>query len=157
MKKCNIACVLVFMFCLCGTSLGALSPVSDPTPSNGCSGINCEGLVIDWKCDEFETFDLFFGTSSNDLPLIAEDLTSAVYFDLDALAPSTTYYWRVDVKSSDVTVPGDTWNFTTWSSAPDDDDDDDSSGGGGGGGCSAGMLPAAFGLLMVPLLFLIRR
>lgn len=157
MKRYRIAVVLVFLFCLCGTSFGALSSAINPNPSNGAIGINREGLVIDWDCSEFGTFDLFFGTSPGDLLLIAEDLASAVYFDLYTLDPETTYYWRVDVVSSDTitTVTGDIWNFTTWASAPDDDDDD--SGGGGGGGCNTGLIPAAFGSLLVPLMFLLRK
>ena len=86
---------------------------TDPDPENGSTGIPCEDLVLSWVFESADSFDLYFGPSSNDLDLISADMTSATYYDLPLLDQGITYYWRVDVASGDIVLPGELWSFTT--------------------------------------------
>ena len=210
---------------------------TDPDPGDHATGIPCEDPVLSWVCESADSFDLYFGTSSDDLDIISEDMTVTSY-DLPLLEQGTTYYWRVDVASGDIAVSGDLWSFTTLLEKPaspdpsngaddavnadvvlswehlsdsvsfdvyfglasddmevlvtgisegsvvlEDDLDflteyfwrvdvrtEDAAESGdlwsfttadervsGSGGCNAGSIPAVFGLLMVPLFFLLRR
>jgi len=158
MKRASILLVLsLCILCSCFISFGfgapAVSKPINPIPSDGATEVNCGGLVISWECSQPESFDLFFGTSSVDLPLIAENLTLSAYFDLDTLNPETTYYWRVDATLGSESVSGDLWSFTTWADTGDDDDD----AGGGGGGCNAGSFIPLSLLLLTPLVFMFKK
>ena len=58
------------------------------------------------------TWNLYAGTDSQNLGLIASGLTSPSY-QLNTLDFGTTYYWRVDEMAGSFTITGDVWSFTT--------------------------------------------
>ena len=91
---------------------------TDPDPGDHATGIPCEDVVLSWVCESADSFDLYFGTSSDDLDLISEDVTVSSY-DLPLLEQGTTYYWRVGVASGDIAVSGDLWSFSTLLEKPD--------------------------------------
>jgi hypothetical protein len=80
--------------------------------------------------------DVYFGTNSDDVsnatastPQIYKGRQDANSFALDALAPDTTYYWRIDeVRDDDTTIDrGNVWSFTTepskaWDPSPYDNE-----------------------------------
>jgi regulation of enolase protein 1 (concanavalin A-like superfamily) len=80
--------------------------------------------------------DVYFGTDSDDVnnatvstPQIYKGRQDANSFTLAALAPDTTYYWRIDeVREDGTTIDrGDIWSFTTepskaWDPSPYDNE-----------------------------------
>jgi len=81
--------------------------------------------------------DIYFGTNFNDVSdattatpwQIYKERQDANSFTLAALAPNTTYYWRIDeVRADGTTIDrGDVWSFTTepskaWDPAPYDNE-----------------------------------
>jgi len=86
---------------------------TDPDPEDGSTGIPCGDLVLSWVCESSDSFDLYFGPSSNELSLLSEDVTVTSYDLPLPLEKGKTYYWRVDVASGDIVLPGNLWSFTT--------------------------------------------
>lgn len=115
-----------------------------PFPEDGSLDVTVDP-TLSWVHSGDVSFDVYFGTVSNDLPLLAGGL-SEMSCPVSDLEDSTTYYWRVDVRSGDLGVSGDVWSFTT-----EEDDDSDSS------GCNTGILNPLFLLLLAPLGLLRRK
>lgn len=127
-----------------------VNKASTPFPEDGGLGVTVDP-TLSWVHSGDVSFDVYFGTESNDLPLVAGGLDEMSYA-LSGLDNSTTYYWRVDVRSGDLGVSGDVWSFTTEEGGciipiP---------GGGGSGGCNAAGL-GFLGLVMLAPLGLLRR
>jgi hypothetical protein len=142
-------------------------PVS-PDPSNGADDAANTDVVLSWEhLSDKVSFDVYFGLTSDDMEAVVTGISEdsiALPDDLDFLSE---YFWRVDVKTEDTAESGDLWSFTTAEeekvTPPADDDDDvdvddsDTPASSGDGNCNVGVFPTAFGLLLMPLFFLLRR
>jgi phosphatidylserine/phosphatidylglycerophosphate/cardiolipin synthase-like enzyme len=120
-------------------------PLPPDTPkyqsiANGATGVaTSAGQKLVWYGGPWgQIYDIYFGTNSSAQTLFAanqalgpsETTTEYQSFSLPALAPGTTYYWKVVSKTAaNLAKTGPIWSFTTAGS----------SGGGGGGG---GTLPS---------------
>jgi Synergist-CTERM protein sorting domain-containing protein len=120
-----------------------------PSPEDGSLDVAVDP-TLSWVHSGDVSFDVYLGTVSNDLPLLAGGISEMSYAVSD-LDNSTTYYWRVDVRSGDLGISGDVWSFTTEEGGciiPTP--------GGGSGGCNAAGL-TFFGLILLAPLGLLRR
>ena len=82
---------------------------SSPSISDGATGVALNP-VISWTCANADSYEVYFGTSSN--PPYVSTTTSASYVP-SGLTPYTTYYWRVVAKNNDGNTSGPVWSFTT--------------------------------------------
>jgi len=84
---------------------------SNPSPSNGATGVSTS-LTISWaSCANADSYDVYFGTSSN--PSLVGNTTITSY-SLSSLSNSTTYYWKIVAKNNcGNSTPGAVWSFTT--------------------------------------------
>ncbi len=72
-------------------------------------------VVLKWKNATKEyfgtlTYNVYIGTSTDDLEEVATDLTETTYKP-ESLVPNTTYYWRVDAVNNTGVTEGKVWNF----------------------------------------------
>ncbi|WP_224999008.1 T9SS type A sorting domain-containing protein [Cesiribacter sp. SM1] len=87
-----------------------------PSPADGRVGVAPEQLTLSWSGDAPQ-YDLYMGSSADQLALIAEGLTETTY-TVTQLQEATPYYWRVTaVGEGEATVHGATWTFTTGNGA----------------------------------------
>jgi phosphatidylserine/phosphatidylglycerophosphate/cardiolipin synthase-like enzyme len=103
-----------------------------PAPAHGAVQVDPDGVVLKWNAGYWaHKYDIYFGTSPTP-PLLASDRmlgpsqseTDYRQFAIPtALAPGTTYYWRIVSKTmADQTATSPVWTFTTSGStgpAPD--------------------------------------
>jgi hypothetical protein len=88
---------------------------SNPNPADGATNVDLNA-DLSWTAGSFaESHDVYFGTSSS--PPFIQNQTAAT-FDPGTMAPSTTYYWRIDEVNSWGTTTGTVWYFTTESGPP---------------------------------------
>jgi len=99
--------------------------VTTPSPIDTYTDMTLDWQQFTWVADEDapdeEVYNVYWGTTSGDLDLIALEvpLLSIASSYLTAVAGtgvySRTYYWRVDTywPSTDETAVGDEWSFTT--------------------------------------------
>ncbi|MGA2092467.1 MAG: metallophosphoesterase, partial [Sedimentisphaerales bacterium] len=88
---------------------------ANPTPANGATDVNIT-TDLDWMPGSgAATRDVYFGTVTPPVTKVIADGTTVIY-DTGTMASNTTYYWRVDEKSSGGTTTGTVWGFTTTSS-----------------------------------------
>ena len=124
-----------------------LEKPASPDPSNGADDAVNADVVLSWEhLSDNVSFDVYFGLTSDDMEVLATGISEGSVVLEDDLDFLTEYFWRVDVRTEDAAESGDLWSFTTADESVS-----------GSGGCNAGSIPAVFGLLMVPLLFLLRR
>ncbi|MDD5064507.1 MAG: LamG domain-containing protein [Phycisphaerae bacterium] len=92
----------------------------DPNPVNGATDVDVN-TALSWSPGGYAiSHDVYLGINYNNVN--NADTTSAEYkgnydvntFDPCGLGPMTTYYWRIDEKSSSSTTKGDVWSFTTY-------------------------------------------
>lgn len=88
-----------------------IEKATTPSPEDGSLDVTVDP-TLSWVHSGDVSFDVYFGTESNDLPLLEGGLSEMSYA-ASGLDSSTTYYWRVDVRSGDLGVSGDVWSFTT--------------------------------------------
>jgi hypothetical protein len=103
-----------------------------PSPSNGATGISTTPSLSWQAAAGADTYDIYFGVSSN---LSAADLAasqSQTSFNPGQLSTASSYFWRVDSVGPGGTTTGSIWAFTT------------DAGGGGGGGGSTDLLSEDF-------------
>jgi PLD-like domain len=96
------------------TTGGVPAPPTSPTNPAPADGERDYGLTptMTWSAGAAgTTYNIAFGTS-NPPPQIATGLTAASYSPA-ALAPSTTYFWRVTAVAAGGATPGPVWSFTT--------------------------------------------
>ena len=98
-----------------------------PTPADGENEASADpNLVLAWLAGrEAVEHHVYFGSNFDDVNDGAAGadqgtLTETSLVLPQALAPLTTYYWRVDETAADGTVrPGDVWSFSTFSAVED--------------------------------------
>jgi len=85
-----------------------------PQPADGTIGTPLAGIKLTWIAGAYVTeHKVYFGTNSDQLPLLAE-LSDACVVEAPALEQQTTYYWRGDeVQPDGSVVTGDVWSFNT--------------------------------------------
>ena len=88
----------------------SLTTPSSPTPQNGIV-IVATTLSLGWTSSYSDSYDVYFGTSSNP-PFLGNTLNPN--YSVSGLTPNTTYFWRV-VALSNCGYPasGPVWSFTT--------------------------------------------
>ncbi len=96
---------------LTGISFGPLSQATSPAPADNATGQDPVETTISWEGNG-ETFSLYTGTTTGNLTLVEDGLTSTTY-TLTDLDPSTEYFWRVDSHNGNRTEAGTEWSFTT--------------------------------------------
>jgi len=99
--------------------------VTTPSPVDTYSKMTLDWQQFTWVADgdapEEEVYNIYWGTTSGDLSLIALEVgdaaVAAVYLSavVGAGIYGRTYYWRVDTywPSTEETATGDEWSFTT--------------------------------------------
>ena len=103
-------------FTTTGSSAGPPVTPSNPSPSNGASGVSTN-TTLTWQAQTpGTTYRVAFGTS-NPPAQVATGLSSASYSP-GQLNQSTTYYWRVTAVNSAGTATGPVWSFTTGAPQP---------------------------------------
>jgi len=96
-------------------------PPATPTPFDKQTGV-ATSVTLSWEQNNPDsralTYDVYFGTTSQNLDKIEADLTVRE-FEISDLEYDTTYYWRIDVKDTQGMSPARTvvsseeWEFTT--------------------------------------------
>lgn len=95
---------------------------TNPNPSNGATNIDGYQTTLSWSCSDPDndklTFDVYFGTSPDNLEKIAEKLQTNTYTitipKYEILSKGTKYYWKIVVSNGkNKPVSGDIWEFTT--------------------------------------------
>jgi hypothetical protein len=82
----------------------------NPNPANNSVNVALD-KVLSWNSGEGATaHKVYFGTES---PGTFESTQTASTFNPGALAPGTTYYWRIDEVTATQTLTGDVWKFET--------------------------------------------
>ncbi|MBB5334580.1 T9SS-dependent choice-of-anchor J family protein [Chryseobacterium koreense] len=87
-----------------------LSPTAPPncptltSPANAATGISYLSPVnLSWSAptggEPVSSYDVFFGTSANPTTLLTNVTATSASVPTASLAPSTTYYWRVEAKN----------------------------------------------------------
>lgn len=98
-----------------GCVLGPTAPVAAYPPSganNIGSNIELSWSEGDSRCTELKaTYDVYFGTTSP--PPFDHDNDREKVWNPGALAPNTTYYWRVVAKDANGETRGSQWMFQT--------------------------------------------
>ena len=85
----------------------------DPSPAHEATGVPYDEVNLSWDSDG-ESFNLYLGTSADNLELEASGVTEKTY-TVSGLSGENTYFWRVDAVASEEEVEGDVWSFTTGS------------------------------------------
>lgn len=83
---------------------------TSPTPSNGAIGVSATPSISWTAGSGAASHDVYFGTS-NPPPFVKNQ--SGTTYTPDTLAGNTTYYWRIDERSSGGTAIGTVRSFTT--------------------------------------------
>ncbi|MCG3195134.1 MAG: hypothetical protein DIJKHBIC_04404 [Thermoanaerobaculia bacterium] len=94
-----------------------VSSFSLTSPSPGEVDVRAS-VLLQWESGEaVSSFDVYLGTASTGLQLVAQDL-SGTSFTASSLQPGSTYSWRVVAKGDPYCTPksvtsSETWSFTT--------------------------------------------
>ena len=96
---------------------------SNPTPSDGATGLALTGTTLNWTAGTSATsHNVYWGTTS---PGTFRGNQAGTIYDPGALQRNIAYYWRIDEVNSNGTTTGDIWHFTTRSWPGDMDADND--------------------------------
>jgi len=89
-----------------------LKPIN-PSPENGAVGVSTT-ITLSWENGgNTERYDVYFGKNPNPGSSEFKINQSATTFDPGPLDSDTTYYWRIDSCSGNITTQGAIWSFTT--------------------------------------------
>ena len=89
---------------------------SNPSPWDGFSGASAISTLTWQACLYAESYDVFFGTST-DPPLMGT--TTNTNYLLPKLDPNRTYYWKIVAKTCcGESTPGPIWSFTVVAPSP---------------------------------------
>jgi len=109
-----------------GRYLSDVPPItaSSPSPADGAVDVPIEDVQLSWQAPAAipgATYNLYFGTNANDLPVLGSDMTETGA-SAGTLEVGTTYSWKVDVidpnDGNPVVIPGRIWTFTTAPETP---------------------------------------
>ena len=92
-------------------------PVTNPRPGDYANDVPTS-MVLEWdQGDRTTSFDVYIGTNED---LGAGDFQANVSQErfTPHLAPSSTYFWRVDARGRSGITPGPVWRFTTIDDEP---------------------------------------
>jgi hypothetical protein len=85
-------------------------PATNPSPANSATGVS-RNPTLGWTAGANATSHrVSFGTTN---PPPQQTTQTATSFTPATLAPSTTYYWRIDEINASGTTNGPVWSFTT--------------------------------------------
>jgi fibronectin type 3 domain-containing protein len=82
-------------------------------PTNNAESIEFSSVNLQWSSTDALTYDVYFGTDSPPVTLVADNTTSTSY-GLVPLAPDTSYYWRIEASN----LNGSATNTFTFRTAP---------------------------------------
>ncbi|MFB6320696.1 LamG-like jellyroll fold domain-containing protein [Saccharicrinis sp. FJH54] len=90
---------------------------SSPSPGNSSTLSLINDVYLTWENTTNSLggtlyYDVYFGTSSENMSLVAENLTDKSWF-AGSLDAANTYYWRVKATNDLGSEEGLTWSFTT--------------------------------------------
>ncbi len=94
-------------------------------PSNPQPGNNAMNVAIDdtlfWSCTDPQndplTYDVYFGTDQNNLPLVSSSQTDTAYVP-GTLSNGTDYYWKIVAKDNLYETEGVIWHFISGNNTP---------------------------------------
>lgn len=95
---------------------GALSPATNPVPANGTGDCSYIGVRLSWEGVLFaDGYKLYAGTDPNNPTSLVNGVTlTETSYQTTALAPNTTYYWKVvPYNENEEVTDAAIWNFTT--------------------------------------------
>ncbi len=105
-------------FTIAGGALALPSPPSSPAPPSGALDVPLD-VDLGWlNSTAAQEQRLFLGTSPTALALFRDLGPVQRRANPGNLAPSTTYYWRVDGENPNGETTGPTWSFTTAATGP---------------------------------------
>jgi len=87
-----------------------------PSPADDAENVTTE--MLEWVGgDAAASHDVYFGTNKTEVAAGTGDTfqgnQTSTSFEPETLSVGTTYYWRIDEKTSDGSItPGEIWNFT---------------------------------------------
>jgi hypothetical protein len=89
---------------------------SNPSPSDGAAGVDTTQTLSWASCADANSYDVYFGTTTN--PLFVGNVIGTS-FSLPTLNPNTTYYWKIVAKNNcGNSTKGPVWRFTTVPAKP---------------------------------------
>ncbi|MFK7912262.1 MAG: sialate O-acetylesterase [Akkermansiaceae bacterium] len=97
-------------------SVGSPAKAFRPMPWDGMAAVATNAELLSWVNGESatpSTSNVYFGTDSTPDSSELQGNQSGTTFNLPALNPGTTYYWRIDQVNAQGTTTGDVWSFTT--------------------------------------------
>jgi hypothetical protein len=95
------------------------APATAPSPADGGSGITLDSTLAWAAGAQTNSHDVYFGSSQPLGPADFQGNQAGTSFDPGALAPGTTYYWRVDEVNAEGSIRGCTWSFDTLAELPE--------------------------------------
>jgi endonuclease/exonuclease/phosphatase family metal-dependent hydrolase len=86
---------------------------TSPLPANGATQVSTT-TALQWTAAANATrYDVRLGTT-NTPPIVERNTAGTSYQPATPLAPSTTYFWRIDARGKgNAITPGPVWSFTT--------------------------------------------
>jgi hypothetical protein len=101
-----------------------LAPVN-PSPAHGSVDQSVESDLAWADGGGAASFDVYFGTDPVPGPAQFRGTQAAVTYEMPALEPYVTYYWRVDARNDTGVAQGSVWQFRTRAYDADFDGDAD--------------------------------
>ena len=99
---------------LAGVNVEPPSQASNPNPADGATEVNTTADLIWTAGSRAPSHDVYFGTNPAPGPGEFQRNQTETTFDPGPMAPSTTYYWRIDeVGPYGSKTTGTVWSFTT--------------------------------------------
>jgi len=94
-------------------------PAGNPSPTHGSTGIDINQDLAWAAAVDADSHDVYFGTNPSPGAAEFQGKQTATIFEPGMLAPSTTYYWRIDEVNAYGTTSGTIWSFQTAAAGPD--------------------------------------
>jgi len=82
-----------------------------PTPADHTT-ISADSVSLFWECDRADRFELYLGTDSASLSLIASNIGTKSY-SVETCLPGNGYYWKIIAHNQEGLTEGPVWTFHT--------------------------------------------